>query len=73
MDALSLNRLINGTFRDDMDGMRNFCACDNRWEKGVEILDMSDGWELLRAMTQSDWRSRPTAASCLNHPFLSDV
>eukprot|EP00958_Prasinococcus_capsulatus_P025650 scaffold4409_cov369-Prasinococcus_capsulatus_cf.AAC.3 len=73
IDAITINRLVMGTFKDDTTGLRDYCACDERWRKGVTILDMDDGWELLRAMTQSDWRSRPTASSCLNHPFLRNA
>ena len=40
----------------------------------VAILDADEraGWGLLGALLNSEWRRRPTAESCLNHPFLKE-
>eukprot|EP00951_Prasinocladus_malaysianus_P025723 scaffold226191_cov29-Prasinocladus_malaysianus.AAC.1 len=61
-----LNRL-------DMEAARSYCEADERWQRAVEFLDAGTGagWDLLQAMLNKDWRKRPTAESCLNHPFLN--
>ena len=65
-------RLFESTFRLDILSARDFCEADDRWQKAVQFLDAEDraGWELLAAMMNPDWRSRPTAESCLVHRFL---
>ena len=70
--ACVLNRLLETTFQLDVEGARDFCEADERWADAVAFLDAQDraGWGLLAAMLNSNWRQRPTAESCLNHPFL---
>jgi hypothetical protein len=67
-----LIRLLESTFQLDIEGAREFCEADERWAGAVAFLDADGraGWELLAAMLNSEWRRRPTAESCLNHPFL---
>lgn len=57
-----------------MEGARDFCEADERWAGAVAFLDANGraGWGLLGAMLNSEWRRRPTAESCLNHPFLKE-
>eukprot|EP00192_Tetraselmis_astigmatica_P011306 CAMPEP_0117664572 /NCGR_PEP_ID=MMETSP0804-20121206/9300_1 /TAXON_ID=1074897 /ORGANISM="Tetraselmis astigmatica, Strain CCMP880" /LENGTH=367 /DNA_ID=CAMNT_0005471831 /DNA_START=247 /DNA_END=1350 /DNA_ORIENTATION=- len=72
IDGPSLQRLFETTFRLDIEGARDYCEADDRWQEAVRFLDQGNraGWDLLKAMLDPDWRSRPTAESCLNHPFL---
>lgn len=70
-----LNRLLESTFRLDIEGARDYCEADERWSGAVAFLDANNraGWGLLAAMLNSEWRRRPTAESCLNHPFLKEA
>lgn len=47
---MSLQRLLEGTFRLDMGAAREFCAADDRWSAAVEFLDTGDcaGWDLIK-------------------------
>lgn len=65
-------RLLETTFQLDIPAAREYCEADDRWEEAVRFLSDGNGagWELLTAMLNPEWRLRPTAESCLNHPFL---
>lgn len=81
IDGPTLQRLLE-TFRNDPGGLREYCASDDRWQDAVAFLDegadegrspneaTEDGWHLLTAMVNPEWRLRPTIDSCLNHPWL---
>ncbi|XP_019097963.1 PREDICTED: uncharacterized protein LOC104772302 isoform X3 [Camelina sativa] len=75
MDSLSLQRLLENTFRLDMEAVREYCLADERLEEAVKFLDLGDraGWELLQAMLNADHRKRPMAEAVLNHRFLNGV
>lgn len=66
-------RLVQTTFDSDVVQFGEYCREDENLMTAVEFLDMEDkaGWELINAMTNKDWKSRPTADSCLNHRFLN--
>lgn len=66
-------RLLESTFQLDVLAAREYCEADERWAPAVAFLDAGDraGWGLLAAMLTPEWRRRPTAASCLVHPFLA--
>ena len=72
VDPAALQRLIETTFKQDFDGLREYAEADGRWAPATEFLGAADGagWALLRAMCDSEWRLRPTAASVLLHPFM---
>lgn len=72
VDGPSLQRLLESTFRLDIEAFRDYADADERWQKAVAFLDTGGGagWDLLTAMLNPDWRRRPTAESCLNHPFM---
>ncbi|EIE22208.1 hypothetical protein COCSUDRAFT_42575 [Coccomyxa subellipsoidea C-169] len=76
IDAPSLQRLLESTFRLDIEAAREYCDADERWAGAVQFLDSAaggaSGWDLLAAMLNPEWRRRPTAESCLNHPFLKE-
>ena len=67
-------RLLESTFRLDVKAAREYCEADERWLNAVAFLDNGGGagWDLLGAMLRPEWRHRPTAESCLNHPFLKE-
>ena len=69
-------RLLESTFRLDIEAAREYCDADERWSGAVQFLDSAaggaSGWDLLSAMLNPEWRRRPTAESCLNHPFLKE-
>lgn len=69
-----LCRLLESTFRLDVKAARDYCEADERWLNAVAFLDNDGGagWDLLGAMLRPEWRQRPTAESCLNHPFLKE-
>ncbi|CAG9464847.1 unnamed protein product [Pedinophyceae sp. YPF-701] len=73
VDGPTLLRLLETTFRDDFEGFREYATADDRWSDAVDFLNIGKGagWELLEAMLAPDWRKRPTAESCLKHPFLT--
>jgi hypothetical protein len=68
----AIHRLLESTFRLDVKTAREYCEADERWLGAVAFLDNDGGagWDLLGAMLSPQWRQRPTAESCLNHPFL---
>ncbi|CAL1405568.1 unnamed protein product [Linum trigynum] len=73
MDSLSLQRLLENTFKLDLEATREYCLADDRLEEAVKFLDIGNrsGWELLQAMLNPDFRQRPTAKAVLNHSFMS--
>ncbi|KAI8029096.1 hypothetical protein LOK49_LG01G01916 [Camellia lanceoleosa] len=73
MDSLSLQRLLESTFRLDLEATREYCLADDRLLEAVNFLDLGDGagWELLQAMLNPDFRKRPIAEAVLNHRFMT--
>ncbi|XP_006647723.2 uncharacterized protein LOC102699841 isoform X2 [Oryza brachyantha] len=73
MDGISLQRLLENTFRLDMYAAREYFLADDRLSEAVDFLDLGDGagWELLQAMLNPDYRKRPIAEAVLNHRFLT--
>ncbi|KAL8538356.1 hypothetical protein ACS0TY_000373 [Phlomoides rotata] len=73
MDSLSLRRLLENTFRLDVQAMREYCLADDRLLEAVKFLDLGNGagWELLQAMLNRDFRQRPIAEAVLNHRFMA--
>ncbi|KAI4322021.1 hypothetical protein L6164_021749 [Bauhinia variegata] len=73
MDSLSLQRLLENTFKLDLEATREYCLADDRLVNAVEFLDLGNGagWELLEAMLNPDFRKRPIAEAVLNHRFLA--
>ncbi|KAH6812589.1 Protein kinase superfamily protein [Perilla frutescens var. frutescens] len=73
MDSLSLRRLLENTFKLDVQAMREYCLADDRLLEGVKFLDLGSGagWELLQAMMNRDYRQRPIAEAVLNHRFVA--
>ncbi|KAL3565240.1 hypothetical protein D5086_033286 [Populus alba] len=72
VDTLSLQRLLENTFRLDVEAMREYCLADDRLEEAVKFLDLGDraGWQLLQAMLNPDFRKRPIAEAVLKHRFM---
>uniref|UniRef100_A0A7N0TSY9 Protein kinase domain-containing protein n=1 Tax=Kalanchoe fedtschenkoi TaxID=63787 RepID=A0A7N0TSY9_KALFE len=75
MDGLSLQRLLENTFRLDLEAMREYCSADDKLADAVNFLDLGDGagWELLQAMLNPDFRKRPTARAALKHRWFSSL
>lgn len=75
MDSLSLQRLLESTFKLDLGATREYCLADDRFLEAVKFLDVGDGagWELLQAMLNPDFRNRPIAEAVVNHRFLTGV
>lgn len=50
MDSLSLQRLLESTFRLDLDATREYCLADDRLLEAIKFLDLGNGagWELLQ-------------------------
>ncbi|KAK4835820.1 hypothetical protein QYF36_014948 [Acer negundo] len=73
MDSLSLQRLLESTFRLDLQATREYCLADDCLLEAVKFLDLSDGagWELLQAMLNPDFRKRPIAEAVINHRFMT--
>ncbi|XP_024528194.1 uncharacterized protein LOC112345522 isoform X2 [Selaginella moellendorffii] len=73
VDAPSLQRLLESTFRLDLTATREYCMMDDRWEEAVKFLDLDNkaGWELLQAMLNPDYRQRPIADAVLCHRFMT--
>ncbi|XP_038724526.1 uncharacterized protein LOC120016028 isoform X2 [Tripterygium wilfordii] len=73
MDSLSLQRLLESTFRLDLEATREYCLADDRLLEAVKFLDLGDraGWELLQAMLNPDFRKRPIAETILKHRFVT--
>ncbi|KAM0917063.1 hypothetical protein ACQ4PT_009798 [Festuca glaucescens] len=73
MDGISLQRLLENTFRLDIYAAREYCLEDDQLSEAVLFLDLGDGagWELLQAMLNPDYRKRPTAEAVLNHRFIT--
>ncbi|XP_068669784.1 serine/threonine-protein kinase STN7, chloroplastic isoform X2 [Aristolochia californica] len=74
MDALSLQRLFESTFKLDLVAAREYCEADDRLSEAVRFLDLGGGggWELLQAMLNPDFRQRPVTQTVLMHRFLTD-
>ncbi|OMO96503.1 hypothetical protein COLO4_15235 [Corchorus olitorius] len=73
VDSLSLQRLLESTFKLDLVATREYCLADDRLSEAVKFLDLADGagWELLQAMLNPDFRKRPIAEAVVNHRFLT--
>ncbi|CAM0944824.1 unnamed protein product [Alopecurus aequalis] len=73
MDGISLQRLLENTFRLDIYAAREYCLEDDELSEAVKFLDLGDGagWELLQAMLSPDYRKRPSAEAVLNHRFIT--
>lgn len=73
MDGLSLQRLLENTFKLDIKSAREYCLADDRLSEAVNFLDLGDGagWELLQAMLNPDFRKRPIAKAVLDHRFMT--
>ncbi|KAG8071961.1 hypothetical protein GUJ93_ZPchr0006g45075 [Zizania palustris] len=73
MDGISLQRLLENTFRLDIYAAREYLLADDRLSEAVNFLDLGDGagWELLQAMLNPDYRKRPIAEAVLNHRFMT--
>ncbi|KAF5196923.1 Ribonuclease E/G-like protein [Thalictrum thalictroides] len=73
MDGLSLQKLLESTFKLDLDAVREYCLADDRLLEAVRFLDLGAGagWELLQAMLNPDHRQRPIAEAVLNHRFMT--
>ncbi|XP_058206423.1 uncharacterized protein LOC131319957 isoform X2 [Rhododendron vialii] len=73
MDSLSLQRLLESTFKLDLEAIREYCLADDRLLEAVNFLDLGNGagWELLQAMLNPDFRNRPIAEAVLNHRFMT--
>ncbi|XP_017977739.1 PREDICTED: uncharacterized protein LOC18599529 isoform X2 [Theobroma cacao] len=73
MDSLSLQRLLESTFKLDLTATREYCLADDRLLEAVKFLDLGDGagWELLQAMLNPDFRKRPIAEAVVNHRFMT--
>ncbi|XP_030935031.1 uncharacterized protein LOC115960331 isoform X1 [Quercus lobata] len=75
VDSLSLQRLLESTFKLDVEATREYCLADDRLLDAVKFLDLGDGagWELLQAMLNPDFRKRPIAEAVLNHRFMTSA
>ncbi|KAH9784136.1 protein kinase domain-containing protein [Citrus sinensis] len=73
MDSLSLQRLLESTFRLDLQATREYCLADDRLLEAVKFLDLGEGagWELLQAMLNPDFQQRPIAEAVINHRFTA--
>ncbi|XP_004511420.1 uncharacterized protein [Cicer arietinum] len=73
LDGLSLQRLLENTFRLDLEAAREYCIADDKLVNAIEFLDLGNGagWELLQAMLNADFRKRPTADAVMNHRFMT--
>ncbi|KAG2660692.1 uncharacterized protein LOC120713431 [Panicum virgatum] len=73
VDGISLQRLLERTFRLDIYAAREYCLADDRLSEAVNFLDLGDGagWELLQAMLNPDYPKRPIAKAVLNHRFIT--
>ncbi|EXB44191.1 hypothetical protein L484_010297 [Morus notabilis] len=70
---LAWQRLLESTFKLDIEACREYCLADDRLLDAVKFLDLGDGagWELLQAMLNPDFRKRPVAEAVLNHRFVT--
>mmetsp|Transcript_3010 Transcript_3010/g.8791 ORF Transcript_3010/g.8791 Transcript_3010/m.8791 type:complete len:446 (+) Transcript_3010:172-1509(+) len=73
VDGPTLQRLLEGPFRGDPEGLQEYCSQDDRWQEAVSFLNEADGagWHLITTMVDPQWRLRPTAEQCLKHPWLA--
>ncbi|KAJ4799917.1 Protein kinase superfamily protein [Rhynchospora pubera] len=73
IDGISLQRLLESTFRLDLSSVREYCIADDRLAEAVKFLDLGNGagWELLQAMLNPDYKQRPIAQAVLNHRFMT--
>jgi hypothetical protein len=74
-DMPSLKRLVSLNVGDSIQGFRDYMEADPQLSNAVAWLDHDegDGWGLIEAMLASDWKKRPTADSCLQHPFMKQT
>ncbi|KAI6672149.1 hypothetical protein NL676_000055 [Syzygium grande] len=75
IDSLSLQRLLENTFKLDIEATREYCLADDRLLEAVKFLDLGDGagWELLQAMLNPDYRKRPIAEAVAKHRFMTSA
>jgi len=74
LDMLTLKRYVEITFSGNIkEEFRDFMKADQEFAATIEWLDEHDGWGLIEAMLHQDWKQRPTADSCLMHPFLKQT
>ena len=69
-----MQRLLGATFKGDLQASaREYCEAEEAWAAATALLAERDGagWDLLQSMLAPDWRGRPSAAQCLQHPFFS--
>ncbi|OEL24949.1 hypothetical protein BAE44_0014027 [Dichanthelium oligosanthes] len=69
MDAISLQRLLENTFRLDIYAAREYCLADDRLSEAVNFLDLGDGagWELLQVcLCHANWLSQTLS---VHEPF----
>lgn len=73
IDGPMIQRLVEGTFRSNVMEFKNYCKEEDAWSLAVLLLDQGEGagWSLLEAILNPSWRGRPSAAACLQHPFLT--
>lgn len=73
IDGPMIQRLVEGTFRSNLMEFKNYCGEEEAWSMAVSFLNQGEGagWSLLEAVLSPKWRARPSAASCLQHPFLT--
>lgn len=72
IDGPMIQRLIEGTFQSNVMEFREYSKQEEAWDMAVTFLDSEEGigWQLLECLLNPDWKGRPSAESCLNHPFL---
>jgi len=73
IDAPTLLKTLEGTFRLDVMAASDFFAADDRYKLAVGFLDRNQkaGWKLLQKMLDPDWRKRPTVDEILADPFFT--
>jgi len=73
-DMVTLKRYVDITFAGSIgEDFRAFLEADETFQDTIAWLDEHEGWALLEAMLHQDWKQRPTAESCLLHPFLQQT
>ncbi|RLM69917.1 uncharacterized protein C2845_PM17G10030 [Panicum miliaceum] len=72
MDGISLQRLLESTFRHDIYAAREYCLADDRLSEAVNFLDLGDGagWELLqvKCLGSPDWTGSVTIVGAVSPP-----
>lgn len=70
-------RVFGVTFQSELGAAREYCEADEQWTQAVNFLGeeiaWASAWDVIQSCVFPDWRLRPTAESCLRHPFLADV